>query len=46
MGYGINDARKLDNQYYDITWNSENVTTKGDPLQISTTVPAEFLQNN
>lgn len=46
MGYGINDARKLPDSYYSVTWNSENVTTKGDPLQISTTDAALFLQKS
>ena len=45
MGYGINDARKLNDAFYGVTWNSENTIFKGDPLQISTTVPAQFLQN-
>lgn len=46
MGYGINDARRLPDSYYAVTWNSQNVTTKGDPLQISTTAAALFLQKN
>lgn len=46
MGYGINDARRLPDSYYSVTWNSEVYTTKGDPLQISTTQAALFLQKN
>lgn len=46
MGYGINDSRKLPDSQYNLTWNSENVTPKGDPLQISTTNSALFLQKS
>jgi hypothetical protein len=42
--YGLLSANKLPVAYYDQTWNSNvwNVTD-GDPLQISDTVPAQFL---
>jgi hypothetical protein len=46
MGYGINDGRRLSDSEYTLTWNSEDYTTKGDPLQISTTNAALFLQKS
>lgn len=46
MGYGINPARRLTDLEYDIDWSSANITPNGDPLQISTTISAEFLQND
>ena len=46
IGYGINVARKLTEEEYNSTWNSENITPSGDPLQISTTQTAIFLQSN
>lgn len=46
MGYGINPARKISDAAYADTWNSTSITTKGDPLQISTTETAIFLQND
>ena len=46
IGYGINIARKLTEEEYNSTWNSENITPEGDPLQISTTQTAIFLQSN
>lgn len=46
IGYGINPARRLTNLEYQSDWSSSNITSNGDPLQISTTTAAEFLQNN
>jgi hypothetical protein len=46
IGYGINVARKLTEEEYNSTWNSENISPMGDPLQISTTQTAIFLQSN
>ena len=45
IGYGINNARKLSEAGYNSTWNSENIVTYGDPLQISDTTYAKFLQS-
>lgn len=42
--YGILPANQLLDIYYDMTWNSYNYNpVLGDPLQISTTIPANFL---
>jgi hypothetical protein len=46
LGFGINAARRLTDEQYSLTWNSTNITLKGDPLQISTTQVADFLQSN
>ena len=46
IGYGINSRRKVNDSEYFMTWNSDNVVETGDPLQISTTEVAEFLQSN
>jgi hypothetical protein len=46
MGYGINPAKKITDEEYNLTWNSTNITDIGDPLQISTTPTAVFLQSN
>ena len=44
--YGLLSINKLSNVYYTQTWNSDIWnTTLGDPLQISLTVPAEFLNS-
>ena len=53
MGYGINDARKLTDYEYNRIWSSTNIVSssyyqevpKDDPLQISTTQTALFLQS-
>jgi len=45
-GYGINPARQLTTVEYTSIWNSAEITDRGDPLQISTTDTAVFLQNN
>jgi hypothetical protein len=45
IGYGINNARKLSEAGYNSTWNSENIVAYGDPLQISDTTYAKFLQS-
>jgi hypothetical protein len=42
--YGILSPNQLSDEYYDMTWNSYTYNpVLGDPLQISTTVPANFL---
>lgn len=42
--YAIKPADRLASAYYDQTWNSYNWNSEiGDPLQISTTIPADFL---
>jgi len=47
VGYGISPARKLSDAEYNSNWNSFNLAVvKGDPLQISTTSTAIFLQSN
>lgn len=44
--YGLLSINKLNDIYYDQTWNSKVYNTvEGDPLQISETVPADFLNN-
>jgi hypothetical protein len=45
--YGLLSNNQLSNAYYNQTWNS-NVfnATLGDPLQISNTVSAEFLNSD
>jgi hypothetical protein len=41
---GINNTVKLDSQYYNESWNSKNIDAiKGDPLQLSNTTAANFL---
>ena len=42
--YSILPTNLMRPYYYDQTWNSYNYSTTGDPLQLSTTVPAEFLK--
>jgi hypothetical protein len=45
--YGMLSANKLRNVYYDVTWNSYVYNkVQGDPLQISVTYPARFLQTD
>jgi hypothetical protein len=43
--YGLNPARKLNSAYYSEIWGSSNYTDLGDPLQISTTDAAIFLNS-
>lgn len=44
--YGLLSSNRLGDIYYDQTWNSYVYNTvEGDPLQISDTVPADFLNN-
>jgi hypothetical protein len=44
---GLLANNKLSNVYYNQTWNSYNFNSVlGDPLQISTTVPAQFLHTD
>ena len=45
IGYGITPARRLTDVQYIETWNSSDITDFGDPLQISTTVAANFLNS-
>ena len=42
--YGLSVIDRLPDYYYDKTWNSENYSNLGDPLQISDTYPARFLK--
>lgn len=45
--FGLLTSNKLDDVYYNQTWNSYTFNTiDGDPLQISTTTPALFLQTD
>jgi hypothetical protein len=45
--YGLLSKNRLSDVFYNQTWNSEVFnTTLGDPLQISNTVPAEFLNSD
>jgi len=47
MGYGIIPTRRLTSAEYDSVWNSNVYNpVKGDPLQISQTPVAVFLQSN
>jgi len=41
---GVKLTNTLFNYYYDRTWNSEIYSAEGDPLQISDSYPANFLQ--
>ena len=42
--YGLLSVNQLPNIFYDQTWNSNNYNPiEGDPLQISDTIPAQFL---
>jgi hypothetical protein len=44
--YGLLSINRLSEIYYNQTWNSNVYNpTEGDPLQISTTVPARFLNS-
>jgi hypothetical protein len=43
--YSLSSVRKLDPSNYDLLWNSSNYTALGDPIQISTTSAAEFLNS-
>ncbi len=36
----------LDSFYYDKVWNSDDYSASGDPLQISSSVPADFLKRD
>lgn len=44
MVYGVKLTNTLFNYYYNRTWNSEEYSAEGDPLQISDSFPANFLQ--
>jgi hypothetical protein len=44
VGAGITPRRKLPNSLYYETWNSANYAESGDPLQVSTTQAARFLE--
>jgi uncharacterized protein (AIM24 family) len=44
MVYGVKLTNTLFNYYYNRTWNSEEYALDGDPLQISDSFPANFLQ--
>lgn len=44
--YGLSASNELNEIYYSVTWNSKTYNTvDGDPLQISTTLPARFLNS-
>jgi hypothetical protein len=44
--FGLLSINQLPNIFYNQTWNSNNYNTDdGDPLQISDTIPAQFLNN-
>lgn len=43
--YGITHNRKLDDKFYNLVWNSSNYMTLRDPLQLSSSIPAKFLQS-
>ena len=45
VGYGITPARQLTDTQYARNWSSSNITVFGDPLQISTTDAANFLNS-
>ena len=45
IGHGITPARRLTDMQYMDTWNSNNITDFGDPLQISTTSEGIFLNS-
>jgi hypothetical protein len=42
--YGISDSKKLQDAYYHKIMNSKVFTSKGDPLQLSNTTAAKFLE--
>ena len=43
--YGLTDTAKLDSNYYNRLWNTNNINTiEGDPLQLSTSPVANFLK--
>jgi hypothetical protein len=42
--YGAKLTNTLFNFYYNRTWNSEDYSVEGDPLQVSDSFPANFLQ--
>jgi hypothetical protein len=44
MVYGVKLTNTLFNFYYNRTWNSEEYSIEGDPLQVSDSFPANFLQ--
>jgi len=44
MVYGVKLTNTLFNFYYNRTWNSEDYSVEGDPLQVSDSFPANFLQ--
>ena len=43
--YSLAPTDKLSDFYYNKTWNSDNFSAVGDPLQLSDTYPAEFLKS-
>jgi hypothetical protein len=46
IAYGLLSINQLPNIFYNQTWNSNNYNAvEGDPLQISDTIPAQFLIN-
>jgi hypothetical protein len=45
IGFGITPARRLTEAQYSENWNSYEITSFGDPLQISTTSEGIFLNS-
>jgi hypothetical protein len=45
IGFGISPARRLTETQYSENWNSYEITSFGDPLQISTTTEGIFLNS-
>jgi hypothetical protein len=42
--YSFSNLRQITSDDYNLVWNTTSITSKGDPLQISTTDTAKFLQ--
>ena len=44
--YSLSDKDTLDPFFYNKTWNTDNLSVNGDPLQLSNSIPANFLKND
>jgi hypothetical protein len=42
--YGVSDDKRLADSYYNTVWNSKVLTSRGDPLQLSSSPAAKFLE--
>jgi hypothetical protein len=42
--YGISSNNSLDPTYYNQVWNSKNYSSKGDPIQLTSSDPVAFLK--